>query len=573
MFLKHLIITNCDGLIRRIDFRMGVNLIVDQTPSGTSDTGNNVGKTTLLRLIDYCLGGDAKDIYTSTENGVNNVVKDFLKNTYVVIELCLVDTFNEPDLRKVVIRRDFRSGIKALREVDGQNVAEKDFKNTLQQAIMGIVTDRPSFRQIISHSFRLDEQRLDNALRTITKYASGHEYEALHLFMFGANLDSTARKVALTEIVDTDRAFKNRLEKKASLSVLRSSLGVVENQIKELEAQKEAFNLNPDFEKELNELAVIKQKLSQLAVLQSNLNLRKHLILEAAGELRGMQSDANVQEVADIYQQAQALYPDIQHSFEELLQFHNEMLVRKANFISEELPELETQILKMNEDIATCRAEELRLEKKLNLSVTFEQFDKRISNLNALYQQRGELEATIKQIQEVEEKIKSNEAIIYGIGKDLYSQEHQNLLQKQLDKFNLHFSTISKKVYRERYAIGFDISSNKGKSYYKFSVFATDNFSTGKKQGEIVCFDLAYVTFADEEKIPCLHFILNDKKELLHGNQLMSIAEQAEEQGNVQYVAGMLSDKLPSEMDSSRYTILTLSQEDRLFRIEQNPHH
>lgn len=58
MFLKQLKITNEDGLIRQIDFRLGMNFIVDETQGETADTGNNVGKTTLLRLIDFCLGGE-----------------------------------------------------------------------------------------------------------------------------------------------------------------------------------------------------------------------------------------------------------------------------------------------------------------------------------------------------------------------------------------------------------------------------------------------------------------------------------------------------------------------------------
>ena len=53
MYLKYLIISNCNGLIRRIDFHPGLNLIVDDTQEGTEMTGNNVGKTTVLRLIDY----------------------------------------------------------------------------------------------------------------------------------------------------------------------------------------------------------------------------------------------------------------------------------------------------------------------------------------------------------------------------------------------------------------------------------------------------------------------------------------------------------------------------------------
>ena len=67
MFLKYLIIENTNGLVRRIDFHQGLNLIVDETPSGNEETGNNVGKTTVLRLIDFCFGMDGSKIYSATE--------------------------------------------------------------------------------------------------------------------------------------------------------------------------------------------------------------------------------------------------------------------------------------------------------------------------------------------------------------------------------------------------------------------------------------------------------------------------------------------------------------------------
>ena len=54
MYIKRLKITNNDGLIRDIQFHNGLNLIVDDTPSDThTDTGNSVGKTTEIRLVDF----------------------------------------------------------------------------------------------------------------------------------------------------------------------------------------------------------------------------------------------------------------------------------------------------------------------------------------------------------------------------------------------------------------------------------------------------------------------------------------------------------------------------------------
>ena len=55
MFLKSLDIKNGDVLIREISFHKGINLIVDETkPENKTESGNSVGKTTVLRLIDFC---------------------------------------------------------------------------------------------------------------------------------------------------------------------------------------------------------------------------------------------------------------------------------------------------------------------------------------------------------------------------------------------------------------------------------------------------------------------------------------------------------------------------------------
>ena len=61
MFIKKLIISSPSEIIREIDFYSGLNLIIDDTPAeDTKSTGNNVGKTTVLKLVDFCLGAKGK---------------------------------------------------------------------------------------------------------------------------------------------------------------------------------------------------------------------------------------------------------------------------------------------------------------------------------------------------------------------------------------------------------------------------------------------------------------------------------------------------------------------------------
>lgn len=571
MFLKYLQIENIDGLVRRIDFHQGLNLIVDETPAGNEETGNNVGKTTVLRLIDFCFGSDGSKIYSATEGTkvVNEEVKNFLINTEVTITLCLTDGFTA-DARNVTVRRNFLSGKRCVLEIDGQKIDKKTFDTELQKAIWNIETSKPSFRQIISHNFRYDEERLTQTLRTLNRYTKDVEYETLHLYMFGCNFDDGDRRQELNKKLNTDYKYKHRLEKTASKSALRSKLAIVEGEIDELNKKKEELHLNPDFENDLVQLNEVKGNLSELAVKQTSLQLRYTLIEEAVEDLNAQKSDIDTEQLELIYRQASAMIGQLQHTFEELVSYHNEMLARKAAFVSAELPQIRESISACNKEIANLRVKERMLAERLQQSASVEALDELVAQLNLKHQEKGSLEQRIAQIDEVERTISLNEDILKDIDNGLFSQSKQDLIQKQLDKFNQYYSSVSKRLYDESYAIEFSLVKNKeGKSCYKFTPFATDNFSTGKKQGEITCFDMAYIMFADDEQIPCLHFILNDRKELVHDNQLLQIGALANEHLEIQYVASILRDKLPNELNQEQNIVLKLSQRSKLFKIEE----
>ena len=571
MFLRYLQIENVHGLIRRIDFHQGLNLIVDEVSTDNEETGNNVGKTTVLRLIDFCFGMEGNKIYTATEGPkvVNKEVKEFLMETEVLITLCLADGFTE-NAKKVIVRRNFLSGKRSVLEFNGQKIEKKDFEGELEKAIWGIETSKPSFRQIISHNFRYDDNRLTNTLRTLNRYTSDIEYETLHLYMFGCNFDDGDRRQELSKKLTTDYKYKRRLEKTASKSALRSKLALVEGEIAELNTKKEELHLNPDFEKDLEQLNKVKASLSELAVKQTALQLRYNLIEEAVEDLKAQKSNIDTKQLELIYRQASAMITQLQHTFEDLLAFHNEMLVRKADCLSAELPQLKHSISACNTDISALRQQEQRLVERLQQSATIEALDELVAQLNLKYQEKGALEQRIAQIEEVDKAIALNEEILKDIDNGLFSQSKQDLVQKQLDKFNQYYSSISKRLYGESYAIEYSLVKNKeGKNTYKFAPFATDNFSTGKKQGEIACFDMAYIMFADDEKIPCLHFIVNDQKELVHDNQLMHIGTLANDHVDIQYVVAILRDKLPTELNKEENIVLKLSQHSKLFKIEE----
>ena len=574
MFIKSLKIESKDGLLRDMSFHPGLNLIVDETPTHHVETGNNVGKTTVLRIIDICLGKSPRSIYVSPEDNktVNEQVKTFLAEKQVMVTLTLVSSWHGQG-KIVTIRRNFLSNSKAVREINGRQIMEKDYERVLQEEIMGVVTEKPSFRQLISHNIRYTNVAVSQTLRTLEGVSFDTVYEALFLYMLGCNYDKSDVRQDTMDRLNTERGFKQRLEKVKTRNMLASEQGVVKSEIKELEEQKKQLHLNPDFEKEMDGLTNLKFAITTQSSQLNSLKLRRQILLEAQQELLGQRSEIDTDSLRLIYAQARKLVPILQHTFEEMLAHHNKMLERKAEFIGGELPTIDAKVREMESELFALRQEEQRLGDKLLGSVSYVDYESLVSELTQRYERLGALTQQIEQIDEVDKNIEKLNETLADIDKELFDDAFQKRLQGQLDKFNEHFARISQQLYGEKYGMIFEVSQNKrtGKDVYKFSIIPIDtdtiNFGTGKKQGEITCFDMAYILFADQENIPCLHFGLYDKKELMHGNQLIETERFVSMHPNLQFVASILKDKLPAELDDEKYFVVKLSQGDKLFRF------
>ncbi|MDR2790397.1 MAG: DUF2326 domain-containing protein, partial [Campylobacteraceae bacterium] len=137
------------------------------------------------------------------------------------------------------------------------------------------------------------------------------------------------------------------------------------------------------------------------------------------------------------------------------------------------------------------------------------------------------------------------------------------LINSRITEFNKYFTVMSNKLYGESYLL----SPAKNAKSYDLNISNIDgNPSTGKKKGQISAFDFAYIQFADSLGIKCLHFIMHDQLENIHDNQLNTLFEVANV-NNCQYIVPILRDKIPSSVDVSAFEVLSLSQDDKLFRI------
>ncbi|AIN74291.1 DUF2326 domain-containing protein [Flavobacterium psychrophilum] len=576
MFLKSLKITSNSNLIREINFRKGMNLIIDETQenelSDGTETGNSVGKTTVLQLIDFCLGANAKGIYVDPDSKKeeNLLVKEYLRDQNILITLILKDDLDVSDSTEVTIQRNFLSSNQIIRRINEKNYTEDEFEIELLNLIFpNHNSEKPTFRQIISHNIRYKDENINSTLRTLDKYTSDAEYETLHLFMLGIDFGKGNEKQNLIAKLKQEDSFRVRLEKSQTKTAYETTLAIIENDIEKLNIRKSNFNLNENFEADLDKLNQIKYQINKTSSELTNLKIKRDLINEAEIDLKSNFSDIDIQQLQAIYQQATQRIEGIQKSFDDLVNYHNQMINEKVEFIKKEMPELEKKISSKSFELQSLLIKEKSQSQIISKSESFEELEILILDLNEKYRKKGEYENIIQQLNEVEDEMKDLNQLLEKIDDTLFSEEFELKVKSQLKKFNSFFANVSETLYGEQYALKYDIVTNKKRQrLYKFSAFNT-NFSSGKKQGEISCFDIAYVMFADTENIPTLHFLLNDKKELMHNNQLVKIAELVDKT-NIQFVASILQDKLPDELNKEEYFVVKLSQVDKLFRIENS---
>lgn len=563
MFLKSLTIHNQATLIREISFHKGINLIIDESNSSLiTDSGNSVGKTTVLRLIDFCLDGEGKNIFVDPEfKTVNTKVEEFLKSNNIIITLTLIEDINDQTSKQIKIERNFLSYSNKIQKINDEKYSDKEFSAKLKELIFDTSSEQPTLKQLKSKNIRDEKNKLINTIRVLPpNIITNATYETLHLFWFGIDIDTSKDKLIRDKNIE--EKLQTRLRKDSNLSQIGQSLIIINKEIDQLITKKNNFNLNEKYESDLQDLNGIKSQINVISSNISRLELRKELIEESEVELKKEVANINTEFIKKLYEKAKLLIPTIQKSFEETLEFHNSMIQEKINYITEELPQLIKDINNEKRKLNSLLDSERDISEKLNKSGAIEDLQTIINELNKYYEKKGNLEEQKRLWENTNNNLQIINQKLDLINKNIFSKDQ--LIQKRIEEFNVYFSDISSRLD----GVHSLLSAENIDGIYKFKIGNIEgNPGTGSKKSQMASFDLSYIKFADEKGIPCLHFILQDQIENVHSNQITSLLTKIVDEVNCQYVLPVLRDKLPKEIDIKPFEVISLSQQEKLFKI------
>jgi uncharacterized protein YydD (DUF2326 family) len=562
MFLSNLVVSDKNGIVREITFKRGLNLVFDVTTNRSTESGNDIGKTTFLRSVDFCLGSDGSVIYTDPEfKTKNEQVYNYLKNFRVEFKLTLESVKGT----KHVITR----GLDQNPTIDGKEYALdlEDFKSTLGKIILGLKVGKPSYRQLIKKFIRIDNHEMSNTLKFLHPSNSEDVYEAIYLYLFGfQNQDLLTRKSHLMR--DKRRLSAQKIAlKEFSHEALKQILAVIETDISDLERKKANFEVTDSITNEIRALENLRKHISELSISISRLRIRYNLSLQTIEQLSKSRGNINPETIKLLYDEAKASIPTLQKSFEDVLKFHDSMISNKISFVQKSLVQTESDILIKDKELNKHIKDEKEILKALSHKGALADLQKVDKELNGLFEEKGKKISLIKTLDELTQNIRNINTTLSEINNSIAEFEAE--LEKKITAFNLIFAEISKKLYDEQYVLSFEDHEGKGGSFYRFTINnVKGNVGSGKKKGQTTALDLAYLEFLDKFSASTVRFILHDKLEEIHVNQLKTMFEIANGI-NGQYIVAILKDKIEgfdmSLVESN--TILTLAENDKFLKL------
>lgn len=567
MFIEKLAITTqTNKIVREVNFRKGLNLIVGV--SDESGSSNNIGKTTLIRCIDFCLDGKLEQLYTDKEfkSSINQDVYGFLLKDQPTFTLTLVDqqTNDRYEISRSVVVHQEKNKIKLEDKIILNNIIIKgDFKTELKRILFNNLEIKPTFRQLIPKFIRKDEQQISNVLRYLHATTSHAEYEKIHLFLFGFSAKHILQqKSELEHKLKGLQNAKTALSSRFTTTDLKQILEITKSELEKLYKSRESFQLDERYEIEEKELKRLQLELIKVERVITDFQLKKTLSTNKLKELcEGVfESDTNTLKL--LYEEASIYFESLQKTFEDVVDFHNKMIANESKYLELKITEYNISISEFSKKRDLYSQQYSELMKKLSRTGSLAEYTKLNEEIEKLAEKKGSDEKILEEIIKLEEETTEIESNLLSIKKEL--NKNLDSFNEKLSIFNSSFSKYSQILYDEKYLLSYDETDDP----ITFHTRNIDgNQGSGKKQAIISAFDLAYVDFVTELNLVFPNFIAHDKIELIDIEKLKALFDIANEI-NGQYIVPVIQDKIERilpEYESN--VILKLNEKNKFFRI------
>jgi len=587
---------NDDRLFEPIYFEHGLNVVLAEIrlPENRNKDTHNLGKTTLGRLLDFCL--------LSTRNNRFFLFKHIneFENFIFFLEICLADG------SYVTVRRSVKNASKISFKKheehrqdfndlpdggwDHFEIAFERSRELLDSLLDWRVLKPWTFRNVLGYQLRSQDDFRD--VFQLRKFQGSHSsWKPFIAHVLGFNADITGRhydkEKQLSESEDTEKTI--RAELGGSVEDLSKIEGIL--LLKTEEAEKKQKLLDSfDFRSQDKEQT--KQLVNEIDSRISLLNSERYSLRYSKKKIVDSLNDDQIlfdpEEAKQLFYEAGILFQgQIKKDFQQLIEFNNAISEERRAYLQEEMAEIDKKLKTVNSELNNLGKERSTKLSFLSDTDVFNKYkelsDMMVvlrSDINSLERQKG----LLNRLQELRTDIRSLKDELAGLQSEIEEDvETQNGDRSSLfSSIRLFFNEIIEHVIGKKALLS--VSSNsQGHLEFKAEILDESGNATSADLGHTyrkllcVAFDLAVLRARYDHGFPRFVYhdgvfeSLDDRKK----ENLLEVMREYSEIG-IQQIITLIDTDMPSRTEGagavfeSEEIVLTLHDEGicgRLFKM------
>ncbi|CAF2084475.1 unnamed protein product [Rotaria magnacalcarata] len=549
---------------KRVEFDKGLNVVIAERKKESDEkkTTNSRGKSTLIAIINFCLGSDA------ARSGL--CIKE-LAGWNFTIDMTLFGS-------RVRVTREIDNHTKFLINGDIKDwLIEPDFDEKTQNHFLGL----DKWKQILGLALFDVPQTSNLSVRSLLSYflRSGNDAYIHPLKFFSSQADNIAH-VYNAFFIGLDHKYANKwceLDKQdKQLKALEDAIkaGVHETQ-GELEARK--VELEEELSKSRKILADFKvhERYKDIQVEANQLTVELHQLANqnvSEGRKLKQYESAIVDETPPdqvkleaIYEETGVVFPDsVKRTLEEASAFHTQIIKNRASFLEAEIVRIKNEITRRENLIKVLNDKRATCMELLNTHGALEEYSCLQEEHTKI---KAKFEQTLNKIEDIRDKTKRRK-VIKSTKLELDKEATIDYEEKRAfwEQSIRLFNETAKALYGTPGEFVIDIS-DKG---YRFKVDIPGGRGGGIRKMRIFCYDLMVICM-QQVLDKNVDFLVHDSiiYEGVDERQIAHAIQQAvtkAEEYDFQYIMTINSDMIPYKdfqtgFDFDKHIKLRLSDE------------
>lgn len=536
-----------------IEFREGLNVVLAEkaASSGKKGTRNGVGKTTLVEILQFCLGGQASRGKGVVQEALQSWVFSLemtLKGSRIQVSRAVADPQHIRVIGDVdgwTIKPDHTelTGVSvyetprwlallgwALFDLDPSVNAQNDHPVPKGLLSFFIRNGQPAYRDIASH----DLTSTDGKEKVNLAYLLRLDWEFI------------GKIKELREALKDLRTTKKGLQEKGLFEVagnpaeIRAEQSKIQAEIEELKKGLASRNFTSQYERlqdRINELTRDTLSLTSRIAAEK----RKLGIFQTAIKA---EQDASPKAIEALYKETGFVFPEaLRRTLADVQAFHDQIVVNRKGFLGSEICRLSEEIKAMTRERDEKSKRKGELTAELETQDIYAELAKHQERLAELKSLNNRHEQWIKDLETLDQMMKDREAEIAKTQRATADDFGER--KGVLDPFFEDFSSFTAELYGKPGVL----SILPEKDEYSLSVEMDKRGSDGVRQMGIFCFDLALLKAQSRFNRDVLFLVhdtpifdaVDDRQRAL----ALEIADRETQALHGQYICTMNSDKVP----------------------------